>query len=163
MALVLNDRVKETTTTTGTGTLTLAGAATGFETFSSAIGNTNTTYYAIASDTGSEFEVGLGTVGAGTLARTSDGVISSSNSDGLVDFSAGTKNVFCTFPASNTLDMVLTTQGDVPYASVANTPARLALGSAGQILQVNSGGMAPEWPTSDSVSAGFAVAMAIAL
>jgi len=161
MALVLNDRVKETTTTTGTGTLTLAGAATGFETFSSAIGNTNTTYYAIASDTGSEFEVGLGTVGAGTLARTS--VISSSNSDALVDFSAGTKNVFCTFPASKTLDMVLTTQGDVPYASTANTPARLALGSAGQVLQVNSGGTAPEWATSDSVSAGFAVAMAIAL
>ncbi len=59
--------------------------------------------------------------------------------------------------------MVLTTQGDVPYASTANTPARLALGSAGQILQVNSGGTAPEWATSSSVSAGFAVAMAIAL
>ena len=161
MALVLNDRVKETTTTTGTGTLTLAGAATGFETFSSGIGTGNTTYYAIASDTGSEFEVGLGTVGAGTLARTS--VISSSNSDALENFAAGTKNVFCTFPASKTMEMVLTTQGDVPYASAANTPARLALGSAGQILQVNSGGTAPEWATSSSVSAGFAVAMAIAL
>ena len=162
MALVLNDRVKETTTTTGTGTLTLAGAATGFETFSSAIGNTNTTYYAIASDTGSQFEVGIGTVNAGVLQRDVS-VISSSNSDGLVDFSAGTKNVFCTFPASKTMEMVLTTQGDVPYASAANTPARLALGSAGQILQVNSGGTAPEWATSSSVSAGFAVAMAIAL
>ena len=124
------------------------------------IGSTNTTYYAIVNSNG-EFEVGLGTVGAGTLARTS--VISSSNSDALVDFSAGTKNVFCTFPASKTMEMVLTTQGDVPYASSANTPARLALGSAGQILQVNSGGTAPEWATSSSVSAGFAVAMAIAL
>ena len=98
MALVVNDRVKETSTTTGTGTFTLAGAVTGFETFSSAIGNTNTTYYAISLQGGAEFEVGLGTVAAGTLARTT--VISSSNSDSAVNFSAGTKDVFCTLPAS---------------------------------------------------------------
>ena len=98
MALVVNDRVKETSTTTGTGTLTLDGAVTGFETFSSAIGNTNTTYYAIELPNTAEFEVGLGTVSAGQLARTT--VISSSNSDALVNFSAGTKNVFCTLPAS---------------------------------------------------------------
>lgn len=98
MALVVNDRVKETSTTTGTGTFTLDGAVTGFETFSSAIGNSNTTYYAIEIPNSTEFEVGLGTVSAGTLARTT--VISSSNSDALVDFSAGTKNVFCTLPAS---------------------------------------------------------------
>ena len=98
MALVVNDRVKETSTTTGTGTFTLAGAVTGFETFSSAIGNTNTTYYAISLQGGAEFEVGLGTVAAGTLARTT--IISSSNSDSAVDFSAGTKDVFCTLPAS---------------------------------------------------------------
>jgi len=97
MALVVNDRVKETSTTTGTGTLTLAGAVTGFETFSSAIGNTNTTYYAIVNSDGA-FEVGLGTVGAGTLARTT--IISSSNSDSAVDFAAGTKDVFVTLPAS---------------------------------------------------------------
>ena len=98
MALVVNDRVKETSTTTGTGTFTLAGAVTGFETFSSAIGNGNTTYYAISLQGGAEFEVGLGTVAAGTIARTT--VISSSNSDSAVDFSAGTKDVFCTLPAS---------------------------------------------------------------
>jgi hypothetical protein len=98
MALVVNDRVKETSTTNGTGTFTLDGAVTGFETFSSAIGNTNTTYYAISLQGGAEFEVGLGTVAAGTLARTT--VISSSNSDSAVDFSAGTKDVFCTLPAS---------------------------------------------------------------
>ena len=98
MALVVNDRVKETSTTTGTGTFTLAGAVTGFETFSSAIGNSNTTYYAIALQGGAEFEVGLGTVAAGTLARTT--IISSSNSDSAVDFSTGTKDVFCTLPAS---------------------------------------------------------------
>jgi hypothetical protein len=98
MALVVNDRVKETSTTTGTGTFTLAGAVTGFETFSSAIGNSNTTYYAISLQGGAEFEVGLGTVAAGTLARTT--IISSSNSDSAVNFSAGTKDVFCTLPAS---------------------------------------------------------------
>jgi len=98
MALVVNDRVKETSTTTGTGSFTLDGAVTGFETFSSAIGNTNTTYYAITLQGGAEFEVGLGTVSAGALSR--DTIISSSNSDSAVNFSAGTKDVFCTLPAS---------------------------------------------------------------
>ena len=98
MAFVINDRVKETSTTTGTGTFTLDGAVTGFETFSSAIGNGEITYYTIHTQNAAQFEVGIGTVGAGTLARTS--VISSSNSDAAVDFSAGTKDVFCTMPAS---------------------------------------------------------------
>ena len=101
MALVLNDRVKETTTTTGTGTVNLAGAETGFETFVAGIGNTNTCYYAIVHQTADEFEVGLGTVADAspdTLARTT--VISSSNSDSAVNFSSGTKDVFCTMPAS---------------------------------------------------------------
>ena len=98
MAFVINDRVKETSTTTGTGTFTLDGATTGFETFSSAIGNSNVTYYTIHTQNGPQFEVGIGTVGAGTLAR--DTVISSSNSDAAVTFTAGTKDVFCTMPAS---------------------------------------------------------------
>ena len=99
MAFVINDRVKETSTTSGTGTFTLDGATTGFETFSSAIGNANTTYYTIHTQNAAEFEVGMGTVGAGTLAR--DTVISSSNGDAAVDFSAATtKDVFCTMPAS---------------------------------------------------------------
>ena len=98
MALVFNDRVKETSVTTGTGTLTLDGAVQGFDTFSSAIGNSNTTYYAIELPGTTEFEVGLATISAGQLARTQ--VISSSNSNSPVDFSAGTKIVFCTLPAS---------------------------------------------------------------
>ena len=101
MALVLNDRVKETTTTTGTGTINLAGAETGFETFVQGVGNSNTTYYAIVHTGANEFEVGLGTVtdaSPDTLSRTT--IISSTNSDSAVDFSAGTKNVFCTLPAS---------------------------------------------------------------
>ena len=99
MAFVINDRVKENSTTSGTGTFTLDGAVTGFETFSSAIVNGNTTYYTIHTQNAAEFEVGIGTVGAGTLAR--DTVISSSNGDASVDFSAATtKDVFCTMPAS---------------------------------------------------------------
>ena len=100
MALVINDRVKEISTTTGTGTLTLGGAQTGFETFSAGIGASNTTYYAIYNQDTNEWEVGLGTLNAGatTLARTT--VITSSNSDNLVDFTSGTKDVFCTLPAS---------------------------------------------------------------
>ena len=163
MALVINDRVKETTTTTGTGAVSLGGAVTGFETFAAGVGNSNTTYYAIVHQTANEFEVGLGTLNGDSSTITRTTVISSSNSDSAVNFSSGTKDVFCTFPASKTMDMVLTTQGDVPYASAANTPARLALGSAGQVLQVNSGGTAPEWATSSSVSAGFVIAMSVAL
>jgi hypothetical protein len=99
MAFAVNDRVKETSTTTGTGTFTLAGAVEGFDTFLSAIGNTNTTYYAITNQSvPTEFEVGIGTVVSGTLTR--DTVISSSNSDAVVTFSSGEKNVFCTLPAS---------------------------------------------------------------
>jgi hypothetical protein len=99
MALVVKDRVRETSTTTGTGTFTLAGAVTGFQTFSAAIGNTNTTYYTITN--GAEWDVGLGTVGAGTLARTT--ILASSNTGSAVSFSAGTKDVFCTYPAAKAI------------------------------------------------------------
>jgi len=102
MALVVKDRVRETTTTTGTGTVTLAGAVTGFQSFS-AIGNGNTTFYTIAGQGTSEWEVGIGTyTSAGTtLSRTT--VLASSNSGSLVNFSAGTKDVFVTYPAGRTL------------------------------------------------------------
>jgi len=97
MALVIDDRVQETTTTTGTGTLTLAGAVTGYQSFS-AIGNGNTTYYCITD--GTNWETGLGTYTSSgtTLARTT--VLESSNSGSLVNFPAGSKNVFVTYPAS---------------------------------------------------------------
>jgi hypothetical protein len=97
MALVLADRVQETTTTTGTGTVTLAGAASGFQSFA-AVGDGNSTYYTITG--GTDFEVGIGTYTSSgtTLSRTT--VLSSSNSNSLVNFSAGTKNVFVTYPAA---------------------------------------------------------------
>ena len=148
MALVLNDRVKETTTTTSTGAVALGGAVTGFETFSAGVGNSNTTYYAIVHRTADEWEVGLGTLDGSSANLTRTTPISSSNSDSAVNFSAGTKDVFCTFPASKTMEMVLTTAGDTLYASSNNTPARLAKGTARQVIQMNSSAAAPEWAAS---------------
>ena len=99
MAFKLNDRVKESSSTTGTGTFTLGGAVSGFETFSAGIGGSNTTYYCIFETGTARFEVGFGTLnsGASTLARTY--VISSSNSDALVNFQGATE-VFCTVPGA---------------------------------------------------------------
>ena len=102
MALTVKDRVKETTSTTGTGTLTLAGAASGFQSFA-VIGDGNTTYYAISDAATGAWEVGVGTYTASgtTLARNT--VLSSSNAGSLVDFAAGTKDVFVTYPSSRSV------------------------------------------------------------
>lgn len=102
MALVLADRTQETTTTSGTGTLTLAGASTGYKTFSSAIGNGNTTYYVIFDQTANVWEVGLGTVGAGTLSR--DTVYSnSSGTTAKISFAGNSSNVWCDYPATQSV------------------------------------------------------------
>ncbi len=103
MALVINDRVKVTSTTTGTGAMALGSAVTGFETFAQGIGNNNTTYYCIFNQGTSEFEVGLGTLDGSSANLTRTTVISSSNSDAAVNFSAATKDVFCTLPASKSV------------------------------------------------------------
>ena len=104
MALVLNDRVKETSTTTGTGTLDLAGAVQDFEGFVAGIGTGNTTYYSIVNAGTGEFEVGIGTVtDAATDTLSRDTILSSSNGDAAVNFTAGTKDVFCTQPASKAI------------------------------------------------------------
>jgi len=100
MAFVLKDRVKETTTTTGTGTITLAGAVSGFQSFA-AIGNGNETFYTIAG--GGEWEVGIGTYTSSGTTLSRDTVLESSNSGSLVNFSAGTKDVFVTYPAERTI------------------------------------------------------------
>jgi hypothetical protein len=105
MALVLADRVKDSTTTTGTGTVTLSGtAATGFQNFS-VIGNGNTTYYTIAGQGTTEWEVGIGTYASAgpTLARTT--ILSSSNGGSAVSFSSGTKDVFVTYPSSKSVNL----------------------------------------------------------
>lgn len=119
MALVLADRVRDTTTTTSTGTITLSGTApTGYQNFS-VIGNGNTTYYAIVGQGTSEWEVGIGTYTSSgtTLARTT--VLASSNAGSLVVFSAGTKDVFVTYPAERSVNLssAALTSGRVPYAT----------------------------------------------
>lgn len=98
MALVLKDRVKETTTTTGTGTLTLAGAATGFQSFS-AIGNGNTTYYCIVDSSAGTWETGIGTYTSSGTTLSRDTILESSNSGSAVNFGSGSKDVFVTYPA----------------------------------------------------------------
>ena len=140
MALVINDRVKETTTTTGTGAVALGGAVTGFETFAAGIGNSNTTYYAIVHQTANEFEVGLGTLDGDSSDLTRTTVISSSNSDSAVDFAAGTKDVFCTIPASKlvfednnndaTVGRNLTVTGDLTISGDDITMATNTSGAA---------------------------------
>ena len=99
MALIIKDRVKETTTTTGTGNVALGGAVSNFVTFSSVLSDSDTTYYAIVDSNNSDFEVGLGTyVSSGnTIARTT--VLASSNSGSAVNLSSGSKVIFCAFPA----------------------------------------------------------------
>jgi hypothetical protein len=99
MALVVADRVKETTTTTGTGTVTLAGAEAGFQSFA-AVGDGNTTYYAIVDSSAGDWEVGLGTYTASGTTLSRDTVISSSNAGSAVSFSAGSKDVFVTYPSA---------------------------------------------------------------
>lgn len=95
----LFDRVKETATTTGTGTFTLAGAVSGFRSFS-VVGNGNTCYYAIVHQSAAEWEVGIGTYTSSGTTLSRDTVLASSNSGNLVNFSSGTKDVFSTIPAS---------------------------------------------------------------
>ena len=97
MALEIHDRVKETTTTTGTGTYTLAGAVTGFETFTANLDNGDTTYYCCTDNT--DFEIGIGTFTSSgtTLARTT--ILASSNSNSAVNWSSGTRTIFMTYPA----------------------------------------------------------------
>ncbi len=127
MALVINDRVKEQSTSTGTGTIDLDGAVTGFEGFVAGIGDGNTTYYTIFNQGTTEWEVGVGTVtdaATDTLARTT--VISSSNSDAAVSFTSGTKDVFCTMPASK----VVYLDASTPAVPVGAASAGFALAMA---------------------------------
>ena len=131
MALVLKDRVKQTTTTTGTGTLTLSGTVTGFNTFS-VIGDGNTTYYAIVNTLAGEWEVGYGTYTAAGTTLTRTTVLESSNGNALVNFSAGSKDVFVTYPAEkavflNDYDNVeLSGTPTAPTAAVGTNTTQLA-------------------------------------
>ena len=114
MSLALADRVRQTSTSTGTGTITLDGSVEGYQSFE-VIGNNNTTYYTIAG--GAQWEVGIGTYYGGTLARTT--VISSSTGSKL-DLVAGTKDVFVTLPAENTITSIASADGSVIVTAVGS-------------------------------------------
>lgn len=140
MAFVLADRVKETTTTTGTGTVTLAGASTGFQSFS-AIGNANSTYYTIAGQGTAEWEVGIGTYTSSGTTLSRDTVLASSNAGSKVNFSSGTKDVFVTQPAETTVVS-------------SNNP-----GTATYVLTSNGSGVAPSWQAAGGEPAYFLATM----
>tara|TARA_R110002153_G_scaffold92832_1_gene225203 strand:+ start:2542 stop:2925 length:384 start_codon:yes stop_codon:yes gene_type:complete len=125
MALVINDRVKVTSTTTGTGAVALGAAQTGFESFANGIGNNNTTYYTIFNQGTAEFEVGLGTLDGTSANLTRTTVISSSNSDNAVNFSSGNKDVFCTLPASKAV--YLDSDGNTVNAAGAGFAVAMAI------------------------------------
>jgi hypothetical protein len=138
MAFVLADRVKETTTTTGTGAVTLLGAATGYQTFA-AIGNANVTYYTIAGQTGGEWEVGIGTYTSSGTTLSRDTVLASSNSGSLVNFSAGTKDVWCDYPAGRAVqgaDGYIENDATISVSSTINTGNNAISGGP---LTINSG------------------------
>ena len=135
MALVLKDRVKETSTTAGTGTLTLAGASAGFQSFA-AVGNGNTTYYAIVDSAAGTWEVGIGTYTSSGTTLSRDTVLSSSNSGSLVTFSSNSKDVFVTYPseksvyedasnvvAQQTFGAITATSAALTTGTVSTTPA----------------------------------------
>jgi hypothetical protein len=124
MALVVKDRVRETTTTTGTGTITLGGAATGFQSFS-VIGNANTTFYTIQLSNTNEWEVGIGTYTLSGTTLSRDTILESSNGGTAVNFSAGSKDVFVTYPAEKAIYVgnlptkMVVTKRDTTTADVA--------------------------------------------
>lgn len=146
MALVVKDRVKETTTTTGTGALSLAGAETNFIAFSAALSDGDTTYYAIVDSTNDDFEVGLGTYASGgnTLTRTT--VLASSNAGSAVNLSAGTKDVFVTYPAdksvyldsSGNIASVTITSADINGGTIDGTTIGGTTAAAGTFTTANA-------------------------
>ena len=123
MALIQADRVKETSSTTGTGNFTLAGATTGFRRFNDSVGSANTCYYVITDNT--DYEIGLGTLSnSATLARTT--VITSSNSNSAVDWGAGTKDVFTTYPGTKAV--IQDANGEVSLGSALGVFGAVSVG-----------------------------------
>jgi hypothetical protein len=143
MAFVLADRVQETSITTGTGTLTLAGAVSGYQSFS-AVGNSNSTYYGIVNANG-EWENGIGTYTSSgtTLSRTT--VLSSSNSGNLVNFSAGTKNVFVNYPAGRAAAYDTETPSTGFFEISVGTTAQRPSSPASGMIRYNTSLNYPEW------------------
>lgn len=134
MALVLKDRVQETTSSPGTGAAVLLGAVTGYQTFGATMSNGDTTYYTIADQSGSRWEVGIGTyvTSGNEIARTT--ILASSNSGSIVNFNSGTQVIFLTYPAEIAV-------------LASNNP-----GTSGQILVSQGAGVAPVWAANSGAS-----------
>jgi hypothetical protein len=167
MALVLADRVKETTTTAGTGTVTLGGASTGFQSFA-VIGNGNTTFYTIAGQASTEWEVGIGTYASSgtTLARTTVLSNSSGTQPSALSFSAGTKDVFVTYPAGKSVNLDASNIAVIPTLNLTNAlgPAYggtglTAAGSNGNVLTSNGSA----WVSSAPAASGLTRAQVTAI
>jgi hypothetical protein len=136
MAFIVKDRVKETTATTGTGTLTLDGAATGFQAFS-VIGDGNTTFYTITD--GTSWEVGIGTYTSSGTTLSRDTILESSNAGSAVNWSAGDKDVFCTYPAERSVYVDgsgVTSQTGAVYVNQATVSQDTTIASGSNGLSV---------------------------
>jgi hypothetical protein len=154
MAFIVKDRVQETSTTAGTGTFTLGGAVTGFKSFS-VIGDGNSTYYAITT-AGSEFEVGIGTYTASGTTLSRDTVLSSSNSNNLVDFAAGAKNVFVTYPAERSI--YLNSGATAVTVGKNNTNTTITTdGTADLTLNTNSGTNSGTFTIADGINGNISI------
>jgi hypothetical protein len=154
MALVLNDRVLESSTSIGTGPITLAGAIYGFQSFSAGVGASNTTYYTIVNTTSvaTEWEVGLGTLDAGGTVLTRTTVYKSSNAGAAVVFTAGTKNVFVTYPSNKSVNYAA--DGSLAITGATTLSSTETITSAtNSPLTVNNGGTGT--PLANSVASFF--------
>lgn len=154
MAFLVKDRVQETCAAPGTGTVTLLGAATGYQSFSAAIGANNTTFYAIADQGGANWEVGLGTIGSGgtTLARTT--ILASSNGGSATNFSSGVQNIWCDYPAGKAI--LLDPNGDIstPIIDISaisgaiTAPESITFDTTPSVVPTATGSM--YWDSADS-------------
>lgn len=146
MAILVKDRVKETTTTTGTGAVTLLGAAAGFQSFS-VIGNSNVTYYAIVGQSVAEWEIGVGTYTSSGTTLSRDTILASSNSGSAVNFSAGTKDVFVTYPAS---------AGQLPYTLNNQTSTyTVVVSDLGKVINCTTGTFTVNLTSAATLGSGF--------
>ena len=126
--IVLSDRIKELSHSIGTGSLRLDGAATGFSAFGDFYASGDALYYAVTD--GTDYEVGSGQYmpdgSSNSLVRFP---FRSTNSDNAVNFAAGVKEVYVTYPGQYA---VFTASGLGPFKEPK--PSGLAFWGSSQIL-----------------------------
>jgi len=157
MTFIVADRVQETTNSPGTGTATLLGAVSGYQSFSTGIGANNTTYYVIADQLGTNWEVGLGALNSTGTVLTRTTVYSSSNGGSTVNFATGLQYVWCDFPSSK----ALTTFSAGTTGLTPNTATSGAITLAGTLATGNGGTNSTATPTAGGAAYGTGTAYAI--